>query len=298
MSHRGFIGARPALPLVALLSLTLAGACAAAAPSGPAPATPAPAPAIPGDRDDMGGEPIPGSDDAIRDGALIVYTGRLRLEVAEVGPAVDAATRLIVDFGGYVAGSQAENTTTSQSASITFRIPAARWDEALRGLRAQAQRVVTEYTESADVTADVVDLDARITNLRAGEVQLQELMDRASTIDDVLKVQRELSSIRGQIEQLTGQRDYLQRQAAHGTLVVYFETPVAAAAVAQEGWQLGAEVDRAIADLIRIAQRLTSAGIWLGVVVLPVLLPVGLVVYVAYRLRRRFMHGPTSGPTA
>jgi hypothetical protein len=115
----------------------------------------------------MGGEPIPGSDDAIRDGALIVYTGRMRLEVADIGPAVDAATRLIVDLGGYVAGSQAENTTTQPVGVDHVPHPGRALDEALRGLRARRSAWSARYTESADVTAEVVDLDARITNLRA-----------------------------------------------------------------------------------------------------------------------------------
>lgn len=290
-----------AVAVLLLFATLLIAACSAAAPAAPQSA---------GDRLDLGygigagddefGEPAPApaSDNGVRDGALIVYNGRMRLEVADIAPAVEAATRFIVDLGGYVAGSQAESATSTESASITFRIPAARWHEALSGLRGQGQRVVSEFTESADVTAEVVDLDARITNLRATEAALQEIMVRAETIDDVLKVQRELTTVRGQIEQATGQRDHLLRQAAHGTLAVSFITPVAAATVAHEGWQLGEEIDRAFADLIRIAQRLTSAGVWLGIVVAPVVLPVGVVLLIAYRLRRRFTPGAPSEPTA
>ncbi len=291
-------GLRAILVLIAVVA-AVAGACAAAAPAIPAAGTPAPGAPQPGDDSgrggDRSGEPV--ADQGTRDGALIVYTGRMKLEVAQIGPAVEAATQLIADLGGYVQGSEFENVGAREAATVTFRIPAARWDEALRGLRGQAQRVVNEYTESSDVTAEVVDLDARITNLRASEAALQEIMTRAGTIDDVLKVQRELTNVRGQIEQLTGRRDYLQRQAAHGTLVVQFQTTVVAAEVAQEGWQLGAEIDRAVADLIRIGQRLASVAIWLGIVALPVLLPIGLVVYIAYRLRRRFTPGTPPGST-
>jgi len=188
-----------------------------------------------------------------------------------------------------VAGSEEQNTTSQQAASVTFRIPADRWTEAVRGLRGLASRVLNESTQSAEVTAEVVDLEARIANLRASEAALQEIMTRAGTIDDVLQVQRELSNVRGQIEQLTAQRDNLRDRAAYGTLTVSFESAVVAAAAAQEGWQLGAEVDRAVADLIRISQGLASMLIWLGIVVLPVLVPLGLIAFVAYRLRRRFM---------
>jgi hypothetical protein len=287
----GHRSTRPAslLLVLSLISMLLV-ACAAASPAGPASgvqdaAEPQAA------RDDFAPSeegPQADAEAGLRDGALIVYTGRLKLEVAEIQPAVEAATGLIVGLGGYVAGSQEQNTAAQQSSSVTYRIPAAQWSEAIRGLRGLALRVVNEHTESAEVTAEVVDLDARIANLRASEVALQEIMTRAGTIDDVLKVQRELSSVRGQIEQLTASRDQLRDQATYGTLAVTFESPIVAAAVAQEGWQLGAEVDRALADLIRIAQAMTSMGIWLAVVALPVLLPLAVLLLLAYRLRRRF----------
>ena len=283
-------GRRPAqrsIPLFLLSTLAIAlAACTAAAPAGPVPdvgqpAAGTPAPAAPGE------DGASADATGVREGALIVYTGRLRLEVSDFRPVLESATRLIVDLGGYVAGSEEQNTTSSQAASVTYRIPAARWAEALAGLRGLGSRVLNEYTESADVTAEVVDLGARVANLQATEAALQQIMTRAGTIDDVLKVQRELSTVRGQIEQLTASRDHLQEQAAFGTLVVHFDSPVVAATVAHEGWQLGAEVDRALADLIRITQGLTSIGIWLAIVALPVLLPLGLVLYLAFRLRRR-----------
>jgi cell division protein FtsB len=292
--------ARAAGLLVVISAIALLAACSAAAPAAlPGEPDAAAEPAADGGRQDgsrAGGEtggPVADAETGLRDGALIVYTGQLRLEVPEIGPAIESATRLIVDLSGYVSGSEEENTSSSHEAAVTFRVPAARWAEAVSGVRALAARVISENTEAVEVTAEVVDLEARIANLRAGEAALQEIMTRAGTIDDVLKVQRELSSVRGEIEQLSARRDHLQRQAAHGTLVVAFETPVVAATAAQEGWQLGTEVDRAFADLIRIGQGLTSLAVWLAIVALPVVLPVAVLLFIAYRLRRRFVPGNT-----
>ena len=83
------------------------------------------------------------------------------------------------------------------------------------------------------MTAQVVDLDARIANLQASESALQAIMARATTIADVLKVQQELTGVRGDIESMIAQRDNLADQAAMGTLDVIFTVPVVAAAVAR-----------------------------------------------------------------
>jgi hypothetical protein len=276
------------LPLIAVLAV----ACSAATPA-----------ALDSYDEDSGargptadepGVPVaeaPSAEQVLPDGALIVHTGQLRLEVTDTAAAVDAANGVIAGVGGYVAGSQAENSGTRQSATITYRIPAARWQEALAGLRGLAERVVAESTAAAEVTAQVVDLDARIANLRASEAALQEIMSRAGSIKDVLEVQRELSSVRGQIEQLTAQRDNLAQQAAYGTLATTFELPVVAVTAAQEGWDVATEIDRALADLVLVGQRVATFGIWLAVVVLPILLPFLVLAVIAHRLRRRWLRG-------
>ena len=81
-----------------------------------------------------------------------------------------------------------------------------------------------------EVTAQVVDLHARIKNLRASEDALVAIMDRAGRIDDVLSVQLRLEDVRGRIEQLDAQRDDLAGRAALATLTVAWSTPVAAVA--------------------------------------------------------------------
>ncbi len=256
---------------------------------------------------DLGSQPLPGQPAAggeeepaigADDGALIVRTGRLRLEVTDIAATVSAASQLVSGLGGYVSASEEQTGTSSHVATITYRIPSDRWVEALTGLRQLAGRVIGENTESAEVTAQVVDLEARIANLRSSEAALQEIMTRAGSIEDVLQVQRELSNTRGQIEQLTAERDHLRERAALGTLAVSFESPVVAVTAAHEGWQIGTEVDRAVAQLVLLGQATASALVWLVIVGLPLLVPVALVVLIIARLRRRpaWRPGAPAGP--
>lgn len=230
----------------------------------------------------------PGPDQVAADAALIVYTGTMTLEVADLRPAMDQATALISGLGGHVESSHESNSGERQTATVTYRIPAERWTEALTGLRAVGQKVLSEDTDAADVTAQVIDLDARIANLRATEAALQGIMGTAGTITDVLKVQSELTKVRSDIESMTAQRDHLANQAALGTLEVGFNVPVAEASVATNGWDLGHEIDSAVAALVRVGQGAASLAIWLLIVFLPVAIPLLIVFYVALRIRRRY----------
>lgn len=269
--------------LVGVVLVACAGAASPAATSGPAGRP------VAGNPDELAGDgggaaQIP---DPQAGAPLVVYAGSLVLEVADLRPAIDQATALVAGLGGHLAASHEQNAAGRQDATVTFRIPAQNWTSALIGLRAIGQKVLSEDTDAEDVTAQVVDLDARIANLRASETALQGIMGRATTIADVLKVQEELTSVRGDIESMTAQRDNLADQAALGTLEVGFSVPFAAASVASGGWDLGREIDNAVAALVRLGQGFASLAVWLVIVILPVLIPVGVILYIAVRIRRR-----------
>ena len=107
-----------------------------------------------------------------------------------------SANHLIIGLGGYTSGSERFGDDDNAQASVTYRVPAARWDEALAGLRAIGEKVLEERSSTQDVTSQVVDLGARITNLQATERALQAIMDQATAIKDVLTVQAELTKTR------------------------------------------------------------------------------------------------------
>ena len=254
-------------------------------------------------------EPMPASvvvDDAMArdastsvvDDALIVRTGMLELEVGDVATVLALARREISGLGGYMAGSDEYDQGEQRWATVTYRVPVERFGEAIDSLRGLADRVVRETTQSQEVTAQVVDLDARIKNLRASESALVAIMDRAGRIDDVLSVQLRLEDVRRQVEQLTAQRDDLAGRAALATLTAYWTTPVAAVAVAQEGWDFATQVDAALAQTIAALQGLASVLVWVAVVALPLLgVPLLLAIGAILVIRRRSGGRGEAGPS-
>jgi hypothetical protein len=304
--RRRSIGRGP-LVVAILFVLALAAGCAGGAALGPAGAAPgasaAPASlqrerAASGDAVSDAGSVAPqyAPDEQ---GLLIIKNGTMSLQVAGLDDAVDAATRKIVSLGGYVSGSDRSGDGDFATASVTFRIPAARWDEALAGLRAMALKVLAERSTTEDVTTQVVDLAARIANLQATERALQGIMNRAKEIKDVLAVQAELTKVRGDIEQMTAEKTHLEQQAAMSTLAVTFELKPNAVLTSQQQFDPGSEVDRASASLVSGLQGLLTAGIWFVIVWVPALLFVGVVlgvVYLGFRRVRRLGYGHGGPP--
>ena len=95
--------------------------------------------------------------------------------------------------------------------SISIRIPAENYDKTIAELRKLAKSITNESTSSQDVTEEYTDLASRVKNLEATETQLLKIMESANKTEDVLAVQRELTQVRGEIEQAKGRLQYLER---------------------------------------------------------------------------------------
>jgi hypothetical protein len=224
---------------------------------------------------------------------LIVRTGDLTIQVSDLAAALAAGDAAITRAGGYVSGSTQAGGGGGDNAVVTYRIPSAAWDATLATLRGLATKILSEDVKTDEVSGQVVDLTSRIANLRATEAALQAIMARATKISDVLDVQAQLTTTRGEIEQLVGDQAHLRDQAAYGSLTVTYRLPAVSVPTAApspaKGWDPGDDVARASGKLVRIGQTTTSIGIWLAIVGLPIAIG-GLVVlfasYQAYRLGR------------
>ena len=225
----------------------------------------------------------------------IVKTGALSLEVADIDQSTTLAKAAVAGLGGSVSQSNRSGSGDYTTASITFRVPSAKWDDTLSTLHKLGSKVLSEETNSTDVTSQVIDLDARLDNLKRTEAALQTIMDKAVLMADVLAVQNQLTQTQGQIEQLTAQRDHLTNQAAMSTLTVTFQLPSkTVTSQAAQDWTLSGQIDQAGAALVRVGQGLVTIGVWLLVVVLPIGFAALFLLAIVALLRRIFRRGKRS----
>lgn len=157
-------------------------------------------------------------------------------QVALVGPAVVKTADIAIvvgkgDFdegfrqallvarkhGGFVESSVTEGAR-SRSGSVVIRVPAASFELALGDLRDIGVRVERESISGHDVTTQFVDLEARLRTWKAQEEVLLRLMAQATTVQDTLRVQRELQNVQLQIESIEGQLRVLRDQTDMATI--------------------------------------------------------------------------------
>lgn len=153
--------------------------------------------------------------------AMLIRTGSVSVLVDSVDVAVARIRALAERLDGFVANTAMQSGPQQvRSATITLRIPAARFDEALGALQPLGE-VETVHTGIEDVGEEFVDVRARVANARRLEERLVALLaTRTGRLDDVLAVERELARVREEIERFEGRLRYLRSRVALSTLTV------------------------------------------------------------------------------
>lgn len=190
------------------------------------------------------------------------------------GEAVDIAE----EHGGFVADSRSR----SRSGSLTVRVPAENFDETLRALR-ELGTVEVESVHGKDVTADYVDIHARLRIARARRDVLLGLQAEASTIEQTIRVQNALDATQFEIETLQGQLRLLDDRTSLATIDFDLREQGVEPASEVETPSIPNAFERAAAGFVGVI-----AAIVIGLGYLLPLIALGLAAwFVAVRVRRR-----------
>ena len=165
-------------------------------------ASPAPADAEPAD------DP-PKKDDL--DGRHIIYTGAMTVSVFNLEDALAKAESLPETYGGYI--------QSMNKGVIILRIPSKKLRKAMDEI-AKYGVVDSRSLQTADVTAEFTDMDSRIRALTETQKQLLELLTKARTVEEALKVRRALDEINGELEVLKGRMRQMKNRIAYSTLTL------------------------------------------------------------------------------
>ena len=159
--------------------------------------------------------------------SAIIRTASLTVEVKDAGKALDQARTTAEGAGGYVGQeSTSRDDDGHERTRVVLRVPTARYDEVLAGLKGTG-RLVESSAKAVDVTDQVVDVDSRIKSQRASVNRIRALMDRATKLSDVVTLEGELSSREADLESLLAQQASLKDRTSLATITLTLsEKPV------------------------------------------------------------------------
>ena len=164
---------------------------------------------------------------------------------------------LVESEGGYIAGTDAQagpgtETQSSQirTGVISFMVPAAHFDDTIDQL-SKVGKVQSEHITGTDVSAQYVDLNARLANAEAQHQAMLALLTRAQNINDIIAVQNQIGQITAQIEQLKGQIKYLDDNTSYSTVTVTMtESGAPAQTAPSDSWGFATALNQAAHNFV------------------------------------------------
>lgn len=162
-------------------------------------------------------------------GRKLIRNGEMSIEVRDFDATARKVTEIAQSFGGYVADSQASGDGGRRSGTMTIRVRADAFDEALKALRALG-KVQTEHVGTQDITKAYTDLEARLRVKSDAAERIREILkSRSAKLADVLEAEKQLSALIEQIEVMRGERRFYDQQVALSTISADLHEPEAVA---------------------------------------------------------------------
>ena len=197
---------------------------------------------------------------------MVITETTMSVVVKDVSEAIKTIQQKAESLGGYMVNSHLSKPEESASGSITIRVPEEKLTEALEAFRKVGLRVVDENVSGRDVTDQYVDLEARLATLNKTKAKFEDILDKATQIQDLLTVQRELINLQSQIDSIKGQQQYLSQSAKLSKVTVYLSTdefslPYSPA----QPWRPNVVFKLAVRSLVGTLRGTGTALIWLGV---------------------------------
>ena len=167
--------------------------------------------------------PAPAQKPEKLDERKIIYTSKLQLRVVDLDAAALQVQKLVEEQKGYIASSDISGVPdyyNNRSANWVVRVPVANYQAFLN--EAKSLGTVAQETSTAeDVTEQYLDVTAQIKNKRVEEDRLVELLKNATAkLEDILTVEKELSRVRGEIEQAEGKKRYIENRTDFTTVTL------------------------------------------------------------------------------
>src|SRR5881628_2842154 len=154
----------------------------------------------------------------------LILTAKIDMRSKDPWATSDRAQAIASALGGDVLNLSQSGSADTRSASLTMRVPSARFGDALQQLKSLEGEVQTSGVSAQDVTDQFVDLQARLTAKQAEEQRYIAILNRANTIDEILKVDASLGNVRTQIEQLTAQINSIKQRTDFSTISMSIST--------------------------------------------------------------------------
>ncbi|MBP9040758.1 MAG: DUF4349 domain-containing protein [Anaerolineaceae bacterium] len=239
---------------------------------------------------------------------MVIMNADLSIAVDDPAESLATIQKMATEMGGFTVSSNLYKTQTISGkevpeAYVTIRVPAEDLDEALEKIKALTGNpddyVLSETISGQDVTQEYTDLQSRLRNLEEADAKLSEFYEKATETEDALAIYNQKMQVTEQIEVLKGQIQYYEQAAAKSAINIHIQAKETIAPVTVAGWKPSGVARDALQALIDFGKGLVNFLIWVGILIIPILVVIGLPIFFFVRwLVRRNRRAQSNRPQA
>jgi hypothetical protein len=218
--------------------------------------------------------------------SYIIRTGSIEMRVDSVSVSMLALEDTAATYDGYIEYSYIDRSNEFVDGFATVRIDASHFTNAMEDIQSLATTVHYAQVSSDDVTEQVVDIQARLSNAQAEEAGYLEVLGIATSVEDILNVRYYLSQVRETIERYEAQLTYYESVTSFATISVSM-TEETSLLLDSDTFRPSQSIVEAAQTVVSLAQSLVIAIIWTVIVGGAILVPLAILYWLLRKLFRR-----------
>jgi len=152
----------------------------------------------------------------------VIKTGGIDFQSENISEDYNKIRNLLPEFKAYIENENQSKSAQRINYNLTIRVPSTIYDTLYSSISSLAFRLDNRYSNIEDVTERYYDLKTRIKNKKALEERYIQLLEKTSSIKDILEIEKNLNEVRTEVERLQGQFNYLSKQVNFSTINLSF----------------------------------------------------------------------------
>lgn len=152
----------------------------------------------------------------------IIKSGDLSFETSNIDETYITVQTLVKKYKAIIQNDSQEKNNYSISRNLNIRIPNENFDAFINDLSKGVDYFDKKDISIDDVTEEYIDVASRIKTKKALEERYLELLKKANKVSEMLEIERELATIREEIEAKEGRLKYIQNKVSMSTMSIEF----------------------------------------------------------------------------
>ena len=126
------------------------------------------------------------------------------------------------EFNGYLSDENVTEYNDKIEYRVTIRVASEKFEQVIERISQNAKKLDSKNIYSLDVTEEFIDIEARLNTKKELEKRYLELLKQANKVDEILSIEKEIGTLRSEIESFEGRLNYLKNRVSLSTLTVMF----------------------------------------------------------------------------